>query len=161
MRARITVAILTIVLVVYFVLIGQRGIELLTSGDVIAAILGGTVFLMPVIGAVLVVFELRFGAASARLGRRLAEEGDLPDLQEIPRRPSGRVDREVADAYFQTVKEQVEADRDNWRGWFALGQAYDLAGDRKRARAAVRTAIELAAQEHSAGQTRTRSSDPE
>jgi Flp pilus assembly protein TadD len=35
----------------------------------------------------------------------------------------------------------VERAPDDWRGWFRLAQAYDLAGDRKRAREALRTAI--------------------
>ncbi len=158
MRARVTVAILIAILLVYFVLIARSGVDLLTSGDVVAAILGGTVFLMPVIGAILVVYELRFGAATARLARRLEAEDQVPDLSEIPRRPSGRVQRDVADAYFETVKVKVEADPDNWRGWYALGQAYDLAGDRRRGRAAARTAIDLARRPDS-GQPGPRSAD--
>jgi len=39
---------------------------------------------------------------------------------------------------------QVEAAPEDWRGWYRLGHAYDLAGDRKRARSAMRQAIELA-----------------
>lgn len=144
MRARITVAILTAVLVVYFVLLAERGIALIRTGNLVAVGLGIGVFLLPVIGVVLVVMELRFGAATARLSRQLAAEGALPDDSGLPRRPSGRVDRDAADAHFAEVKTVVEADPDNWRGWYALGHAYDLAGDRRRAREAMRHAIELA-----------------
>ena len=101
--------------------------------------------LLPIIGAVLLVFELRFGAATARLARQLADEGDLPDDSGLTRRPSGRIERASADAYFETVRVKVEADEDNWRLWYELGYAYNLAGDRKRARAAMRRAIDLAA----------------
>ena len=42
------------------------------------------------------------------------------------------------------MQAKVEADEGNWRLWYELGYAYNLAGDRKRARAAMRHAIELA-----------------
>jgi Flp pilus assembly protein TadD len=37
----------------------------------------------------------------------------------------------------------VESAEDDWSAWFRLGLAYDDAGDRRRARAAMRTAIRL------------------
>ena len=144
MRARFTVAVLTAALAVYFALLWERAIDLSRSGTVVGIGLGVGVFLLPVIGVVVVVMELRFGAATSRLARRLAAEDALPDDADLPRRPSGRVDRQAADAYFETVRERVQADPGDWRGWYALGHAYDLAGDRKRARSAVRHAIELA-----------------
>ena len=143
MRTRITVAVLTAALVVYFVLLGQRGVYLVGTGTLVGVLLGIGVLILPLIGVVLVVFELRFGAASASLARRLAQEGRLPDDSQLARRPSGRIERASADAYFETVRTRVEADESDWRGWYELGYAYNLAGDRKRARAAVRTAIEL------------------
>jgi len=90
------------------------------------------------------VFELRFGWQTQTLGRRLAADGRLPDDSELPRRPSGRVDRDAADAHFEVIRAQVEAAPEDWRGWYRLAHAYDLAGDRKRARSAMRHAIELA-----------------
>ncbi len=144
MRARITVALLTVALVAYFWLLGERGIYLVQTGTLVGVSLGIGVLLLPVIGAVLLVFELRFGAATARLARRLAASGELPDDAQLVHRPSGRIERASADAYFDTVKTRVEADEGNWRLWYELGYAYNLAGDRKRARAAIRQAIELA-----------------
>jgi len=143
MRTRVTVAVLTAVLVVYFVLLGQRGVYLLQTGTAVGIALGIGVLLLPVVGAVLLVFELRFGAATARMARRLSATGGLPDDSELARRPSGRVDRAAADAYFEAVKTEVEADESNWALWYKLGYAYNLAGDRKRARAAMRHAVEL------------------
>jgi Flp pilus assembly protein TadD len=63
----------------------------------------------------------------------------------LPRRASGRIEREAADAHFEVIRTEVEAAPDDWRGWYRLAQAYDLSGDRKRARSAMRHAIELAA----------------
>ena len=135
---------LSAALIAYFVLLGQRGVYLIETGTWVGIGLGIGVLLLPIIGAVLLVFELRFGAATARLARQLAEEDDLPDDSALARRPSGRIERASADAYFETVRVKVEADEDNWRLWYELGYAYNLAGDRKRARAAMRRAIDLA-----------------
>ena len=144
MRIQLTVAVLTAALVAYFVLLGQRGVYLLETGTPVGVGLGVGVLLLPVIGAVLVIFELRFGLATARLARHLAASGQLPDDSALARRPSGRVERAAADSYFDTVRTKVEADESDWRLWYELGFAYNLAGDRKRARAAIRRAIELA-----------------
>jgi cytochrome c-type biogenesis protein CcmH/NrfG len=101
------------------------------------------VVLLPLIGVVLVVWELRFGWQTQYLARRLAAEDRLYDDSELPRRASGRIEREAADAHFEVIRTEVEAAPDDWRGWYRLAQAYDLSGDRKRARAAMRHAIEL------------------
>lgn len=142
-RTKITVGLLTLALVVYFVLLGGRAIALIQAGGAAGLALGIGVLLLPVIGAVLVFWELRFGWQTQRLARRLAADGQLPDVPDLPLRPSGRVERDAADAYFATVRTRVEAAPEDWRAWFALANAYDLAGDRKRARSAMRHAIAL------------------
>ena len=63
------------------------------------------------------------------------------DPPELPRSPSGRVDRTAADELFDRRRVEVEAAPEDWRRWYRLAVAYDLAGDRRRARAAMRTAI--------------------
>ena len=146
MRIRLIVGLLTAALIVYFWLLTDRAVALLTSGSVAGIALGIGVLLLPVLGVVVVVFELRFGWQTQTLGRRLAADGGLPDDSELPRRPSGRVDRDAADAHFNHIRAQVEATPEDWRGWYRLAHAYDLAGDRKRAREAMRQAIELARQ---------------
>ncbi len=142
-RTRAVVGILAAVLVLYFVLTAQRAWALLTSGDVVLTLLGLGVLILPIVGAWLLVAELRFGLATQRLGERLAAEGGLP-VDDLPRRPSGRVERAAADAAFATRQAEAEAAPDDWRTWFRLGIAYDDAGDRRRAREAMRKAIALA-----------------
>ena len=95
------------------------------------------------VGVVLLFWELRFGWQTQRLARQLADQDLLPDDSDLPKRASGRVERDAADAHFETVKARVESAPDDWRGWYALAHAYDLAGDRKRARSAMRHAIAL------------------
>jgi hypothetical protein len=142
--ARRAVALLLVALAVYFAIIGYRGADLVQQHAVGLRVLGVAVFVLPLIGVWAVVAELRFGLASQRLAERLDDEGDEPP--DLPRTPAGRVDRAAADAWFARCREQAEAAPDDWRSWYRLAEAYDLAGDRKRARAAMRTAIATAAQ---------------
>lgn len=143
-RIRVVVGILTAVLIVYFVLLADRAIALIGSGTAAGIALGIGVLLLPIIGIVLVGWELRFGWQTQKLARRLADDDLLPDDSELPRRASGRVERDAADAHFEVIRAEVEAAPDDWRGWYRLAHAYDLAGDRKRARSSMRHAIELA-----------------
>jgi Flp pilus assembly protein TadD len=76
------------------------------------------------------------------MAERLDAEG-VPADEIAPRLPSGRVDRNAADARFDLRRVEVEADPADWRGWYRLALAYDDAGDRRRARAAMRHAIDL------------------
>jgi cytochrome c-type biogenesis protein CcmH/NrfG len=80
-------------------------------------------------------------AHPALAAQRLTDELGPSGALELPRRPSGRVDRDAADAVFTQQRARVEDDPDDWRGWYRLGEAYDVAGDRRRAREALRTAI--------------------
>ena len=78
------------------------------------------------------------------------EREDALPADEVTVRPSGRVDRDDADAVFPAYRAEVEQHPDDWRAWYRLGVAYDAAGDRRRARSAVRSAIRLEAIERRA-----------
>jgi hypothetical protein len=140
------VAVLVGALAAYFALIGWRGLYLLGQNGWTLKLLGAAVLVLPLIGVWVVVAEMRFGLASQRLAERMIAAGESMELPELPRRHSGRVDRTAADTWFETRRAEVEAAPEDWHGWFRLAQAYDLAGDRKRAREALRTAIEKAEQ---------------
>ena len=142
MTARRVVVVLVAAVVVYLLLLGQRAWLLITSGEPVGVALGLGVVLLPIVGAVLVVQEVRFGIATQRLGSNLAAAGALP-LDDVPRRASGRVDRVAADRAFAPYRREVEASPDDWGAWYRLAMAYDDAGDRRRARAAMRRAIAL------------------
>lgn len=144
MKARTLALLLTAVVVVYLVLLAQRGVLLLSTGTAVGIGLGLGVLLLPVVGLWIAWANLRFGIRAEKLTNRLAAEGGLPDTSELPRRPSGRVERAAADAYFEQVRTAADAEPDDWRGWYRLAHAYDLAGDRRRAREAMRHAITLA-----------------
>ena len=141
MNARVVAWVLAALCGVYLLFIAQRSWVLVTSGEPVVVVLGAALVVLPVIGAWVVVRELQFGARTAELGRSLAASGGLPE-DDLPRTPGGRVERAAADARFAERQREVETDPDDWGAWFRLAVAYDDAGDRRRARAAMRTAIE-------------------
>jgi hypothetical protein len=146
-RARTTAIALTAVLAVYFVLLGQRAVLLLETGKAAGIGLGVAVLALPVLGAWIAAANLAFGVRVERLHRRLAAEGALPEVDGLPRRPSGRVDRAAADAWFDARRAEVEERPSDWRRWYRLAHAYDLAGDRRRARAAMAHALRLSSRD--------------
>ncbi|MDP9182965.1 MAG: hypothetical protein M3P04_09355, partial [Actinomycetota bacterium] len=99
------------------------------------------VLLLVLVGGLLVVGEVRLAAASQRLGKRLFAEGFVEE--DLPVTTSGRVDRDAADALFTRRKAEVEVTPDDWRAWFLLASAYDMARDPQRGRRAMRKAVAL------------------
>ncbi|WP_199191042.1 tetratricopeptide repeat protein [Amycolatopsis sp. CA-126428] len=149
MKARNVALLLTAALIVYLFLLADRAFALFKTGTGVGIALGAGVLLLPVLGIWVVVVTWRNGLQVQRLSRQLDAEGALPDVADLPRRPSGRVDREAADAWFEERRAEVEADQENWRAWYKLAYAYDIAGDRRRARETMKKAIELEAAERS------------
>ena len=145
MTARRVVAVLVVVLAFYIVTLGERGLLLLGDHRLVFRGLGVGVLLLPVLGVVLVVGELRFGRGTERLGRRLAGEPGGLAADELARRPSGRIDRAAADEVFARRRAEVEQEPGDWRRWYRLGVAYGDAGDTARGRRALRRAIALEA----------------
>ena len=144
MRARTTAILLIGVAGLLVAYLAVRAADLIATGELTGIALGIGVLLLVVVGFVLLYGEIRFGLDSERLGRRLAEEGGLPVLPaDVPRRPSGRLTPEAADALFAERKAEVEAAPDDWRAWYRLGSAYGDAGDTARGRTAVRRAVRL------------------
>jgi hypothetical protein len=141
-RSKGVVAVLVAVLLFYAVLIGGKGVALLASGSLAGVLLGLAVLVLPVLAVLVVWREIQFGRRCARLAGELAAEGGLP-VDDLPRRPSGRVDRAAADAEFERMRAEAEAAPEDWRSWFRLSLAYDAAGDRARAREAARHALAL------------------
>ncbi len=140
MTAKRTAFLLAVVFVAYAALLGWRGVLLIGTGDPVAVGLGIAVLVIPVLGAYLVGRELQFGRRTEALARELEAVGGLP-VDDLARRPSGRIDRAAADEAFEKYKAEAEAAPGDWRVWFRVSTAYDAAGDRKRARATMRAAI--------------------
>lgn len=145
MRARNIAFLLTLAVAVYLVLLAGRAVALLRTGETAPVLLGVGVLLLPLLGVWILITTWRSGTQIQRLARRLDDEGGLPDVAELPRMASGRVDRAAADTWFAERQAELEADPDNWRNWYRLAHAYDVAGDRRRARETMRRAVDLEA----------------
>lgn len=130
-------------LVMYLVLLGRTAVLLVGSGSAPAIGLGAALLIMPVIGLWAMIATLRDGFTQHKLARLIADDGMELDVSALPRRPSGRIDRDAADALFHAVRAELDSDPDNWRRWYRLARAYDYAGDRRRAREAMKTAVRL------------------
>ncbi|WP_105031571.1 hypothetical protein [Arthrobacter ruber] len=141
-QAKLGVLLITALLVFWLAVAFQRSFLLLGDPEPVAKAIGAAYLLLPCIGAWALIRELLFGAQTQRMARRLEAEGGLP-VDDLPRTPSGRIVRSAADAAFPAYQAEAEADPENWRTWFRLSCAYDAAGDRKRARRAMRDAAKL------------------
>jgi hypothetical protein len=141
-KAKLGALLIAALLAVYLVFTLQRGWIMITDQSPVAKLLGIALIALPVLGAWALISELLFGARMQRLGGLLEAEGGLPE-DNLPRSPGGRVDRHAADAEFARFRAETEAEPEDWRSWFRLSCAYDVAGDRRRARQTMRRAIAL------------------
>lgn len=133
---------MTALVLVYLVLVGERSIALIASGELIGVAIGSLMIFLPAIAFWGIFMELRFGLRIEKLGKILMAEKAWPQFG-FDYRASGRPTKESAEKVFESYRQAVEQDEANWKRWFALGLAYDAAGDRTRARAAMRKAIAL------------------
>lgn len=133
---------LTALLVLYVVVVAMRGIALIATGEPVGLLLGVGVLLLPLLAVGLITREWMLGAAVQRMADELAARGELP-VDTLPRSPGGRIDRAAAREAFETARVDAEAHPEDWAARYRLAFAYDAAGDRRRARAALRLAAKL------------------
>jgi hypothetical protein len=125
---------------IYVAILGQHGLLLVSSGDALQVVFGSLILVFPVIAIFSIYREFKFGIAVEKLAKTLEATNEWP-MFNFELRPSGRPTKESARLEFERVRKLTEADPENWKSWFALGLTYDAAGDRSRARAAMREAI--------------------
>jgi cytochrome c-type biogenesis protein CcmH/NrfG len=146
-RIQLTIAFVCAALVVYLVLLARAAVLMISSGRAVGIALGAALLILPAIGLWAMIATLRAGLAHQKLARLAVEDGVELDVSALPRRPSGRIERDAADALFDTVRAELDSDPDNWRRWYRLARAHDYAGDRSRAREAMKKAVELQGRE--------------
>lgn len=133
---------LILLLTIYLVAVGERAFALVGTGDAIGVVLGAAILIIPMLVVWFLVRELAQARAVDALTATLDAEGGL-EVDDLPRTPGGRIDRAVARERFDGARAAAEAAPQDWRAWYRLGWAYDAAGDRRRARAALRKAVLL------------------
>lgn len=142
MSPKVFAGLITAGLVAYLLLMARQAVAFMSTGEPVAVALGASILVLPMLGVYLTVREWQFGRDAAALARDLDRAGALPE-DDLPKRPSGRPERAAADERFAERAEQVRQAPQDPGAWFRLAVAYDDAGDRKRARAAMRSAVAL------------------
>ncbi|MEU3450075.1 tetratricopeptide repeat protein [Streptomyces thermolilacinus] len=142
MGAKIMYFVTAAFLVVWFVLVGGRGVALIQQGTAVTMTLGVAALVLPAIGVWFLWMNTRFVTKANRLAAELEAEGGLPQ-DELRRTPDGRIDRDSADEVFARRRAETEDAPDDWRCWFRLAVAYRDARDTPRARKAMQRAIAL------------------
>lgn len=118
------------------------GVRFLRVDNLMARALGIGTLLLVALGCWFLYHAIAFGIRTERLGRILDAEDALPE-DTVERSPAGRPDRQQADEQFERFKAQTEAAPEDWRSWYRLAYAYDVAGDRTRARETMNRAISM------------------
>jgi cytochrome c-type biogenesis protein CcmH/NrfG len=142
MLSRVLYSVVSVALLLGFLVILLISGQLIASGTSSGIGIGVSAIVLVALGAWFLWHTFRFGRRSAQLARELEAEGGLP-VDELVRTPSGRIDRDSADAVFTKRKAEAEAAPDDWRSWFRLAVAYADASDTPRARKAMQRAIKL------------------
>jgi tetratricopeptide (TPR) repeat protein len=141
-RGVVGVVAVTALLGLYGWAVVGRGVAMIRTGEPILIAIGAAALLIPLLVLLLIAAEFRLATRVQRMADELSASGDLP-VDDLPRSPGGRVDRAAADAAFGAYRDMVEAAPESWQAWYRLAFAYDAAGDRRRARAALRKAASL------------------
>lgn len=141
-RAKAGVLLVTLLCLFWLAVSFQRSVLLLGDPAPAAQVFGIAYLLLPLIGVWAVFHEIVFGIRAQRMGRILESEGSLP-VDDLPRSPAGSIILAAADERFPRFKADVEKTPQDWRSWYRLSCAYDAAGDRKRARWALREAAKI------------------
>src|ERR1700743_1010790 len=118
---QLMIALMCAALLAYIVLLGRTAILMIGSGRGVAIALGAALLILPAMGLWAMIATLRAGLAHQKLARLAAEDGMELDVSALPRRPSGRIERDAADALFDTVRRARDIDPHDWRRWYRLG----------------------------------------
>lgn len=142
MKTKILLITIVVLSLGYISLSIVRAIQISSYEDFSSVLWQIGIVLIAGISLGLIVREILFGIQMQKLARLMNEEQMLlPDT--LSKLPSGRTERKEADVRFSMIQEEVERQPENWKAWFRLGLAYDEAGDRRRARAAMRQSLRL------------------
>ena len=142
MKTKILLIVISVLSLGYISLSVLRAIQLQSYEDATGVLWQIGIVVIAGLSFGLIVREIVFGIQMQKLARIMNDEQRLlPDT--LKKLPSGRTERNDADARFLEVKAEVERFPEQWQGWFRLGLAYDESGDRRRARESMRRSLRL------------------
>ncbi len=134
---------LTALLGLYLWQVAGRALALVRTDEPVGIGLGVAFLVLPLLVLGLLAREWLLAIDVQRMADALAARGALP-VDDLPRSPGGRIDRAAAAEAFDAARAEAEAAAPgDWGPWYRLAFAYDAAGDRRRARAALRHASRI------------------
>ncbi len=139
----LVIGFLAIAMLMYIGLIGVWAWMIARSGGAANLGLAFGMVLVGVVGLWILWSVLSNGYAHQRLAASAKALGRDLDVSDLPTMPSGRVQRDAADALFADVKAEYEAEPESWVNAYRLARAYDYAGDRSRARQWMTRAVAM------------------
>lgn len=140
MKTKVWVGAIVALMILYLWASFSSSLSFIQAEEPTAKIIGYAALILPIVGTYILIREILFGTRAQRMARILESEGLLPE-DDLPRSPSGRIEKAAADADFEQYRAEAEANPDSWRSLHRLALAYDAAGDRKRARSVMKDAI--------------------
>jgi tetratricopeptide (TPR) repeat protein len=141
-NAKFGAFVMGVLTLVYVGLLANTGITLLGIDEPVAKLMGALILIFPLFALWLTIREFIFGTQVERLASRIEKAGNWPQF-DFEYRPSGRPTRDSADRVFESFAKVAQQNENDAIAWFSLGLAYDAAGDRARARKAMRKALAL------------------
>ena len=141
MSPKLLAGLLTAAVIGYLLLLARQAFAFISAGGVLV-VLGVAILVLPLLGCYVMVREWQFGRGVQELAQHLGRRGELP-VDDLPKRASGRPQREAADQRFADRADEVHRAPRDPGAWFRLAVAYDDAGDRKRGRSAMCRALQL------------------
>ncbi|TLP96079.1 hypothetical protein FEF26_09845 [Nesterenkonia salmonea] len=142
MKNKIWTWIMIVLVLIIMTGAATSAIRFLMVDDVVARLLGAGTLVIVAMGVWFLWHAIYFGVRTEQLGKILDSEDALPE-DTVERSPAGRPNRAQADEQFARFKAEAEADPEDWRVWYRLAYAYDIAGDRSRARKIMKRAIDM------------------
>lgn len=141
-KAKLGAFVMALLTLIYVALLANTGLTLISIDEPIAKIMGALILVFPIFAVMLTIREFIFGMQVEKLAREVEAMGKWPAF-DFELRPSGRPTRESADRVFAEFATKAKQDPTSASAWFSLSLAYDAAGDRSRARSAMRKALSL------------------
>ena len=136
-RAKVGAIIMALLTLLYTALLANTGFTLLLLDEPVAKAMGFALLCDDNTLGIGI-----FGVKIDRFATKVESQGKWPHFA-FELRPSGRPTRESADRVFESFAKNAEQNPESSLAWFSLGLAYDAAGDRPRARKAMRKALAL------------------
>ena len=144
---RLVLLVLVPILAFYLLVTIRIAWNLLRDDRLPARGIGLGLIVTVIVSAGLILAEIRFGLAVQALSTAYDAAPGREGVEEraLPLAPSGRPDRDAADAAFEVVQARAQQSPDDWRSWYELGLAYADARDSARGRKAMKRAVALRA----------------